>query len=633
MSIFEKRYFPHVDGLRALAVVSVILFHLGSHLLPGGFVGVDIFFVISGYLITSHIVSDIRAGRFTFARFYLRRARRLAPAFLFIALLTVLVAPFALGVEQVERLRQSALSAVLYVSNIFFWLEAGYFDADSITKPFLHTWSLAVEEQFYIVWPILLLLVSRWPKGSLVALVVLFGISLGASFVYTAIDPTAAFFLTPFRMFEFAIGGLLSFISRAGSKNLFDAIFTAGLALVAGALFFFDESTPFPGAWALVPCVGAALLIYAGGHGRFTWLLGNHVMVHIGRISYSLYLVHWPVVVLLTAYLLRPLRAIELPFVLLAMYVLAYFSFRWVETPFRERRRSGFIVSDALLLWFVIAGMLFVSAVAWFSPGLSRPWQSESLDRVLGAAEIQRGKQARFTPIQEICAERSWERCRTKGEGLNVLILGDSHAPDALNALVAAYPDAHYVMVSEGGCPPMTTQDFESLIGPKHPSYKSCAELHDEFVRSNWIDDFDFIVISVMFDWYRPEHLGRFLDELKEKTDTKVFVFSNYLVLKRSFPEILVRRGALAPEHVLHFDLYGDDLRALAEAKGVALVDKADILCSGSGWEDCSLFSGGEPFTYDKHHLSLEYAKYLGSELKSRADSFESLHQALMLRE
>lgn len=473
---------------------------------------------------------------------------------------------------------------------------------------------------------------SRWLNGRIVALTVVFMISIFASVFYTNIDQSAAFFLTPFRMFEFAIGGLLTLIGKECKKWICDSLYLIGMVLIICSLVLFDEGTPFPGAVALVPCMGAALIIYAGGGSRFSIMLENHIMVHIGRVSYSLYLVHWPIIVLLTSYLLRQLRPVEIPLVLLAIYIIAYISFCCIETPFRERKQAGFNISDVILLRSMFGGMLFVAVLAWFAPSLSKILHSVQSLNIIEVERIQQGKKDRFSHVQRICAERGWDTCREKGEGVNVLILGDSHAPDALNALVAAYPDAHYVMISEGGCPPMTVMDFDVLVRPKHPSYDACVELHEKYLQTIWVRDFDYVFISVLFEWYRPVHLSHFLDELHSKTKAKVFVFSNYLVLERSFPEVLLRSNELKEEHIRHFDLYGDILSGLANEKNFAFVDKTDIFCDGRSWETCQLFSNGEPFSYDKHHLSLEFASLLGSILKSKADSFEELYQVLTLQ-
>ena len=295
-------YRADIDGLRAVAVLSVVAFHLGITKTPGGFVGVDVFFVISGYLISSIVFYEIASSRFSIVNFYERRIRRIFPAlFAMLAGFSVLAAVYLLPTELVNYAK-SLLAATASASNFYFWQHSGYFDAP-LSQPLLHTWSLAVEEQFYLTFPLFLVVVRKvFPDKLRTAVVALFAMSLIASAVVVARNQSAAFYMPYTRAWELLLGTLLSLgmFPRMNSWLQRNAATIAGLAMIAFSVVFYSERTLFPGLSALVPCVGSALIIGAGetGPSVVSRFLSWRPMVFIGLISYSLYLWHWPIVVL-----------------------------------------------------------------------------------------------------------------------------------------------------------------------------------------------------------------------------------------------------------------------------------------------------------------------------------------------
>ena len=290
------RYHPEIDGLRAVAVVPVILFHAGFPAFSGGFVGVDVFFVISGFLITTIIVADLEAGRFSFARFYERRARRILPALFLVVVACIPFAWFWMLPGQLERFAQSVVSVCVFMSNVLFWRQSGYFEPATDLRPLLHTWSLAVEEQFYIVYPVLLLALWRVAKGRVAAaLTVAAAISLALCVVASQYQPTANFYLLPTRAWELFVGALCALRPVRPHRRQDDLLAWAGLAAILVAVATFDETTPFPSLWTLLPVVGTCfLLIYAvptSGPGR---VLSTPSLVGLGIVSYGAYLWHQP---------------------------------------------------------------------------------------------------------------------------------------------------------------------------------------------------------------------------------------------------------------------------------------------------------------------------------------------------
>lgn len=338
----SMQYRRDIDGLRAIAVMGVMLFHFSIGHVPGGFTGVDVFFVISGFLITQVILKNLEDGEFSFRSFYLRRFRRLLPAFFATLLLSLVAGALLFSAEQMTRFGVSISAATFSVSNILFWSEHGYFDVASHLKPLLHTWSLSVEEQFYLVWPITLVWLTRYGRRAVVAgLLVVFVASLGSNLLLQPYQ-SALFYLSPFRFFEFVIGAAVIFVPRRASNLTKEIANLAGLALIAGAYHAYTDTMLFPSYPALVPTVGAALVLW-GGTARWSGLLlRNPVAVGVGLISYSLYLVHWPIIVFWDYAHPAPLLPREKLALLGLTFVLATLMYFCIERPFRARTRSSF---------------------------------------------------------------------------------------------------------------------------------------------------------------------------------------------------------------------------------------------------------------------------------------------------
>lgn len=362
-------YRKDIDGLRAIAVLAVILNHAKIPGFSGGYVGVDVFFVISGFLITSIIIREIEQGEFSFVKFYERRIRRILPALVSVSVF-VLIASFILfDAGRLQAVGKSLMSAMLFYSNVNFWKETGYFDAPSQLKPFLHTWSLAVEEQFYIVYPLFMVIVSnRWKRSRNLVVCLILIASLGLS-IYTArAEAAAAFYLTQFRIWELLAGGLLALnvFPTVNSKPLDNVLGAVGIALIALPIFLYTENTLFPGMAALPPVAGAVLVLYGGKTGE-TFVgraLGSKATVFFGKISYSLYLWHWPLIIFAKYYLIRPMTALEITAALAFTLAFSYLSWRYVETPFRSRafldtRRIYLLAACSATVIFMASGAVY----------------------------------------------------------------------------------------------------------------------------------------------------------------------------------------------------------------------------------------------------------------------------------
>lgn len=431
-------YRRDIDGLRTLAVVPVVLFHAGFAGFSGGFIGVDIFFVISGFLITGILQRELDQGRFSLVRFYERRARRILPALLAMIAVTFLVGAFISLPEQFLNLGYSAAAAAGFAANIWFWLATGNYFAPGVeTEPLLHTWSLAVEEQFYIFFPLVLWLLARRAAGLRLAVVVTLCLaSLVLAQVALRYDPQGSFYLLPTRAWELGIGALLAlglFPSRS-PKVVTEVAAAGGLALIVWCVITYSNSTRFPGVNAIAPCVGAGLLIWAGGvrttlAGR---LLGLRPMVGIGLVSYSLYLWHWPIL----AFLRQIHGTNELPLwagglAVLAAGAMAWLSWAFVEQPFRRPPPHGF--SQRTIFLSSAAGLSAVMALAlviWSADGFEKRFSPQLLAFLSGKTDTNPDRDVCFNrhPSQGLCYFEGTAPAEPDDTAeADVLLWGDSH--------------------------------------------------------------------------------------------------------------------------------------------------------------------------------------------------------------
>lgn len=438
-----------INALRALAVMAVVFYHFGLMGFGGGFSGVDIFFVISGFLMTGIIVGGLENGRFSLARFYVARIRRIVPALAGLCLALAGLGWFYLSPFDYRELGKHIAGAMTFTSNIMFEDESGYFDSLSKDKIMLHTWSLSVEWQFYLLYPLMLWPLARFAKGdharmrryALVLLAVLSVVSLTASAISASVNPGFGFFMLPTRMWEMAAGGLVWISSSRFLPSNFIArsMTWAGLVFMLGGIFFFTSATPWPGLWAVVPVLGAALFVL-GGHARHWRIFAKGWIQSIGLWSYSIYLWHWPVYVALRYYQLDRMPLWVAGGVTLSI-LLGALSYRFIETPartaltFRKEyiaRTVGFcalVVLIAVSGWFIHAKDGFLTR----APGALTALQTA----------VDTGMSVHKKPI--LCDKdnlhQHWETCDKADSAPDYILIGDSHAAAFAPALLAAAPD------------------------------------------------------------------------------------------------------------------------------------------------------------------------------------------------
>lgn len=453
-------YRPEIDGLRAVAVIAVVVFHAFPALLPGGFVGVDVFFVISGYLITGIILADLDRGRFSFAGFYVRRARRILPALLLVLIACFLAGRFLLYPDEFLALCKHILAAAGFVSNYVLLQESGYFDVEAESKILLHLWSLGVEEQFYILWPFLMWLARKRGVKPGLFLLPLFGISLVLCVYETAAHPARAYFSLPTRGWEPLLGALLAVFlqarpapaaasndsgKRGAGTTRRNGVAAAGLTLIAAALALIDRDKVFPGVWALVPTAGAALVIAAG---PAAWgnraLLARPLLVYVGRISYPLYLWHWPLLTFahVTSQENETPAWLRLAIVIASLF-LAALTYHCIERPVRARQRI--VARPARLAALALAAGIAALAIS----------QAVKERDFMGMLMAQRNK---WSAQSNAACERRYGPdyltfCMLSAPLPRVLLFGDSHANQFYPGLAARRGDLGVLSIGNG--PPL----------------------------------------------------------------------------------------------------------------------------------------------------------------------------------
>jgi peptidoglycan/LPS O-acetylase OafA/YrhL len=455
------RYRPDIDGLRAVAVLPVVLYHYRVPGFSGGFIGVDVFFVISGYLITSLIWAEMQAGHFSIAGFYERRARRILPALFAMIAGCFVAGVFLLFPRDLIAFAKSAIAAIFFVANFHFLQTAGYFDAAADVKPLLHTWSLAVEEQYYVLFPALLFALRARGRMTLLGLVSAIAvISFALSVWAVRYHPVGAFYLAPYRFWELMLGALIAVGGVAAPRAHFvrEALLVIGIALIAWPIFTYTQTTPFPGLAAVPPCLGAALVIFAGGENDTLTvrMLSSRPFVGLGLVSYSFYLWHWPVFVF-AQYRFGAIGAVATAALIALSLALAVVSWRYVERPFRQRNgwfdRKRLIVSMSSA---AIAGAAF-AGVMQIAKGLPDRYPPDIRAILAAANDIDKIRGHCFQAMEADPGKLPLCRFGVSGKAPTVAIWGDSHS----SALVPAMDDATRaagrsgILLGRSRCPPM----------------------------------------------------------------------------------------------------------------------------------------------------------------------------------
>lgn len=642
-------YRPDIDGLRAVAVLLVVLFHLDIGM-PGGYVGVDVFFVVSGYLITGIIKRELERGEFTFATFYGRRARRILPAQMLMLMTSSVAACAFLLPTALERFAKSVAAVLLSVSNFWFWSKGGYFDPPSVMAPMLHTWSLGVEEQFYVLLPLIFVIAYRY-RPLWVKWLFLFGAAatFGAASWFVTSRTPEVFYLSPFRAWEFLLGGMLVYwtLPEVTSGLQKQSIALVGLLCVVVPGFLYSGSTVFPGPMAAIPCMGAALLIWIGSIdetfvGKF---LKNPAIVFLGLISYSLYLWHWPVLVFAKHFSTNNLNLESRLGIGFVSIVLASFTWKFVETPFRSKA-------------------LISNRKAWYSLILS----SVVLVGVLIGILASHGFESRFAP-KIVLLDRAGIRdvvrpecidirvplnpqtlCHIGAEGKpKVLVLGDSFA----HAMLLGYDIAFKKLgiaawfAAESGCAPLPATRI-SFGGRDN---WRCREFNEKVMRVlSEQNEINYLVLTAQWVSYSSDAIGYKL-RTSNSSDAAISMkqgfelFADHLHEKNLVQKLIVLSQVPSyewqvPQKMLRRELYGENIKpltiqewALRSEVSMRIFEQLknsghiDILVNVADWfchtSTCRYASDeGQPYYWDGGHLNTHGARFIAPKIE---DTFRGL--------
>lgn len=624
MSNKSLSYRPDIDGLRALAVLAVVIFHFNKQWLPGGFVGVDIFFVISGFLITGIVSRQVAKKEFSFAEFYSRRIRRILPAAFIMTLVTLLFGTAFMLPGDVQALSKSAIASVLSAANIYFWLflDTNYFAASSDTVPLLHMWSLGVEEQFYLIWPGLMLIAYRF--GGRKLLLSIAGVLAIASFIvgeyFITRDQSFAYYMLPSRAGELLFGGML-FVIIDGLRNqtprwLAECMGLLGLALIVWSLAFLSETGGFPGLRSIIPTLGAGLMIASGsfGGGVVTRSLAMRPAVAIGLVSFSLYLWHWPVLAFYR-YAYGDLTLSGTLICAALLVILALLSYFYVEKPFRLPTST---FRNKALPSIVAASILGFSAFTLIQDGIIHSMSpSNYAEKIQANTDLTNNA----LTLPYVCQSNfkadffESKKCLigTKTDKPSVLVFGDSNAAHYVGYLdvIARQQGISARNVEHHACVPFEGAASKKYINPGY--YDSCEKYNAE-VRKR-LSDYDTIIVGASWGSYAQRSTDFYNDfdaMLKglAATNKKIIV-----ALKApTFPAYdgQCKNKALKIPNIdcekrSAYDFKGEsreNKHILSEAKKYANVSTlavADIICKNN---KCSAYIDGTPAYFDGGHLS-----------------------------
>ncbi|EEB79571.1 putative acyltransferase domain protein [marine gamma proteobacterium HTCC2148] len=609
-----------------IAVLSVILFHFEVKGFSGGFLGVDIFFVISGYLITLHINEQLEQESFSFSMFYLRRVRRLFPAIFATLVLSSLVAILILPRQLLSDFAESQMAASIYVSNIYFYSVADYFDTENIVKPLLHTWSLSVEEQFYLIWPLLMYAFFRLNQTLLIVGMAVASL-LAAELMFSR-SPSATFYNFPFRAFEFAVGALAS---RVPSQTLsiwkMNVLLTLSVLSVSASIFLTTESSRNPGLNSLPLCLGVGTLIWISHPLANVKNTLTTFLVRIGLLSYSGYLVHWPLLVFFKTYYPDPLSAVEIFALLLSTYILAEVLFNTVEKPalsikFSENRLKIFLLAPITV---------FFSVVFYLSHGklyrLINP-DSQGVQAILDAIP------ERKADLEQISQEVKGKLARNKmRKTRTIVVVGDSHALDVSLSLQYLLADTEYaVKLMSSPCDPLASESIDQSLEDlyqnhgqaevRNPVY--CEKYHDSFVSVLTGYSPDLVVFSE--DWRIPalSHISGTVSQVKSQTAAEVLLLGRNPIFP-PHPNILFK-SIERPEEINELAWSGrykkgqaadPQLAEIASETGSYFVSKHQLVCPS---ERCTMLIDGKMGYVDMGHWSSVGMKYYGKILLRTAE-------------
>jgi len=636
------KYRPEIDGLRSIAVIPVILFHAGFSAFSGGFVGVDVFFVISGYLITTIILSEMEKKTFSITNFYERRARRILPALFSVILISVFFAWTQLLPSEMKFYSESIVSVSLFSSNIFFWQNTNYFATDNDLNPMLHTWSLAVEEQYYVLFPLFLILLWHWRKRWILSSFILIAfISLSLAQWGSQHKPSAAFYLLPTRGWEIAIGAVIAFFSVyrgqaihniLSHKILSNVLSAFGILMIGCAVFVYNDKTPFPSFYALIPTIGTGLIIVFSPHTLVGKILSTKILVAIGLISYSAYLWHQPIFAFARHMSFPEPGPYALSGLILLTFLLSYLSWKLIENPFRNKCK----ISTKRIWQFSFGGTLiciFFGFSGYYTDGYcNRRWYQAMCvgnyqpdNGILQAESWNVLRKLSNNPTYAV-ENNKYDRTlwfKKKDNRLKLLLVGNSHSKDLYNALMQSNTANSHFQIERFG-----TQIFNSKDLFSAPNYINA----DILLLVSWYSDHDLLALDTV--------IKKIKSDGKKVAIAKNIIKFNICAGKTNADYLLSKMiqkyqdgdinasmivdqidKAYFEEYTMHcnpsFQRKSDNVINVIMNKypDIIVLDRMDYTCDKPSKRCFSINENFEKYFYDYGHYTLVGASYFGKRI------------------
>lgn len=629
-------YRPEIDGLRALAVLPVVLFHAEFPLFAGGFVGVDIFFVISGYLITAILLEGIDNNAFSLKLFYERRARRILPAMFTVLSVSGAISIFVLPPTDLVQFGKSLVATVTFCANFLFWSQSGYFDTQSDFKPLLHMWSLSVEEQFYLVFPILLMLSVKFNiRKPIVLLGGITLVSLLLSVIAINHRPSAAFFLLPFRAWELLVGALLAVFIRHNPETFFiserwqSRLAFLGLFLLFLSLIIFDKHSKFPGASALIPVTGAGLVILFAAPGNMVGqMLSNSSLVGLGLISYSLYLWHNPILTFLRFCSIGPL-SIELTLFSIVLSIFcAYLTWRYIENPCRNSIK---VSSRQLFIFLFSVGIFLCGFGLYLVKEVGLPQRLGANQSLLISATS--------SPLRNSCHNSETHKVRVQssceyfGKQIEVATFGDSHVVELSYVLAerlkpyniglkhfsyTACPPSFGRAFNKDECISWTKQAVDYIVNSQVSTVVVSYRIHGALF--GYHEGLYPQLPDLYSDAYREEIWGAYIEVLNAfiKSGKKVILVLQAPELKSNISQLVFLNGQNPGDIVGMTREWLDRRESYVRArlpqipKEVIVIDPRPLFCDDLS---CYASRGGNALYFDEDHLSIFGASLMADQI------------------
>lgn len=647
-TLAQKSHYRHdIDGLRAIAVLAIVMFHINDTWLPGGFTGVDVFFVISGFVITANLSRDLQRGTFSYKEFYRRRIRRIFPAMFACVAFTLAAAVAVMTPEDVMKTGWSGLATAISGANIYFTylLDTSYFAADSHSVPLLHMWSLGVEEQFYLVWPTLILLLFN--RRMLIP--VLIGLAVASVFFGQALlwsggrflgadAYSFAYYMLPSRLFQLSVGGLCALLPiwlAPRSEATGHVAFGAGALLVAASMMFLNQSSPFPGLYAVPVTIGTALLIWAGQRRTFGYpVLASALFRHVGNISYSLYLWHWPVLAFLR-YFHEELSLAQQLLSVPVMLVLAEASYHFVEKPFRQNTKplrhvvGRMFAAPLVLLLVAVIGLLFTRGMG--------PWMLTDYPQQFARVGEVKPASSSATVCQRPKLQPEWltkASCIAGPGEPTALLYGDSNAAHYIGFAGALSEAAGLTLrnFEHSACPPILT-DPEPYVQTR---YLASCRYSLEQVRP-LLGKYDVVFLGASWPSYASRNELSFEQDVRDfvnfltKHGTRVVLLAKLPIQKTFDPSCAIKRlkapwincdrAGRSPQRKIPFNDVLVDIALKDDL--VRVIDPAGLLCDAT--QTCDAYENNIPLYFDSGHLNFKGSWILGKRYAESAESADIL--------